>query len=68
MLTGLAQILLTRNTILTFVHLFFCWLDFYSLALTSISYKDLPLCKKLGEALYRFVLAKVVILLDAICP
>ena len=68
MLTGLAQILLTRNMVLTFVQWFFVGVDFYSLALTSISFKDLPLCKKLGEALYIFVLAKVVILLDAICP
>ena len=65
-MTALAQILLTRDVVMTFVHLFFCWLDFYSLALTSISFKDLPLCKELEEVLYRFVLAKVVILLDAI--
>ena len=30
--------------------------------------KIYPFCKKLGKALYRFALAKVVVVLDAICP
>ena len=61
MLTGLAQILLTRNMVLTFVHLFV-------LLLVRFLQFSPNQCKKLGEALYRFVLAKIVILLDAICP